>query len=66
MSKRIKDLTGIRFGKLVVICRDESKTDKWHSTFWKCKCDCGNVVVARGNNLQQGFKMSCGCIKEND
>lgn len=66
MSKRIKDLTGMRFGKLTVMCLDENKTDKWHSTFWKCKCDCGNTVTARGNNLRQGFKKSCGCIKEND
>lgn len=66
MSKRIKDLTGMRFGKLLVIGIEESKTDKWHSTFWKCKCECGKIVIARGNNLRQGYKNSCGCIKEND
>lgn len=66
MSKKIKDLTGMKFGKLLVIGLDESKSDKWNSTFWKCQCDCGKTVVARGRNLIQGYKKSCGCLKQND
>lgn len=57
--------TGMRVGKLIVICLDESKTDKWHSAFWKCKCDCGNIVVARGNNIMyeySGIMMPLGMI----
>ena len=57
ISKNRKDLTGNRYGKLVVT-----------STYWEnkramcvCTCDCGSEVVVRGGNLQIGKKTSCGC-----
>ena len=31
--------------------------------YWKCKCDCGNVVVRSGNSLRAGDTTSCGCKK---
>ena len=37
----IKDLTGQRFGKLVVLSRAEN--DKTKHTRWLCQCDCGNT-----------------------
>lgn len=59
---RIKDLTGRRFGRLVVL--EFSHTDR-HS-YWKCKCDCGNEVIACSDVLQSGLKRSCGCLKIHD
>lgn len=53
-----KDLTGKRFGRLVV---------QWPSGIggcalcWLCLCDCGNLRVARGVNLRAGHTKSCGC-----
>lgn len=38
MSKII-DLSGQKFGKLTVINRVGK--NKWGSTIWLCKCDCG-------------------------
>lgn len=35
---KFKDKTGMRYGKLVVICRDLSRK----RTAWWCRCDCGN------------------------
>ena len=58
MSKLI-DLTGQRFGKLVVIKRAE--TDKSKKTKWLCKCDCGNLKKIDGRNLRKGYTTSCGC-----
>jgi hypothetical protein len=29
---------------------------------WICKCDCGNVVIKRGDNLKGGGTNSCGCL----
>ena len=60
---KLKDLTGQRFGKLVVISRGEDKkfpSGKSHP-MWLCSCDCGNTKVINGNNLKSGKSQSCGC-----
>lgn len=62
---RIKDLTGKRFGRLIVI-KYTGKTDKRHNTLWLCKCDCGNITEANSYRLKNGEIKSCGCLyKEN-
>jgi hypothetical protein len=53
------DLTGKRFGRLVVIKRSESKKKK---TYWECKCDCGKITVTRADGLVGGTTRSCGCL----
>lgn len=62
---RIKDITGQRFGRLVVI-GIEGKTIYPTSTsyFWKCQCDCGNLAVVRGMALKRQSTQSCGCIRK--
>lgn len=55
----IIDLTGQRFGKLVVITRAESK----NGARWLCKCDCGIEKVIQGGHLRSGSTESCGCDK---
>jgi len=59
MSKLI-DMTGQRFGRLVVIERAENKG---HETAWLCRCDCGKKAIVIGRNLRRknGTK-SCGCL----
>lgn len=52
-------LSGRRFGRLVVVCRDSSV--RRHST-WLCQCDCGKEVVVVGNSLLTGNTTSCGCL----
>lgn len=59
MFKKRIDLTGIRFGRLVVLCYAETK--QGHA-YWLCKCDCGQErVIARGS-LRKGLSQSCGCL----
>lgn len=64
MGKKI-DLTGHRFGRLVVI--REAGRDKHGKVLWLCRClgkngdDCGNEVTATTNNLNGGHTKSCGC-----
>lgn len=60
------DLIGQRFGNLTVIERDLSTTDKYHSVYWKCRCDCGNTKIVKTANLRNGSTVSCGCIRKND
>ena len=68
MGKKI-DLTGQRFGRLVVV--SESAERRSSKVMWECKCDCGNVKNVRGKSLRSGNTKSCGCLskeksKDND
>jgi hypothetical protein len=58
-SKRL-DLTGQRFGRLIVV--RFSHVDAHRTTRWRCQCDCGKVTVVDSNSLQQGMTKSCGCL----
>lgn len=58
MSK-LKDLTGLRFGKLLVFCR--SSNDELGKATWECICDCGNKKIIRSSNLVRNLSHSCGC-----
>lgn len=55
------DLTGKRFGRLVVL--ERAGTSKNGHVEWKCKCDCGNQVIVMAPSLKNG-KVSCGCAVE--
>lgn len=57
-----KDITGQRFGRLTVICRDG--TNRNRASTWRCMCDCGNEVIAVGSNLRTGWTQSCGCLRK--
>ena len=53
---RLIDLTGCRFGRLVVLKRGEDKK-------WLCICDCGNEKSTTGELLRTGRTKSCGCLR---
>ena len=58
MSKPIKNLTGLKFGRLTVLNkRIESKKN----ILWLCKCDCGTEKFIRLSHLPNGHSKSCGC-----
>lgn len=59
MGKIDYSIIGKRFGRLVVIRLDY--IDSAHYTHWICKCDCGNSVSIRRNQLTSGDNVSCGC-----
>ena len=65
MSKLI-DLTGKRFGKLIVIKRVEDYvTPKGHHRpQWLCRCDCGAETIVQGQHLRNGSIKSCGCYNK--
>ena len=58
---KIVDLTGERYGKLVVLELDHVEKSK---RYWKCQCECGNTTVVREGNLRHGITKSCGCLKK--
>ena len=62
MSNMI-DLTGKRFGRLVVIGASDNKSNNGRM-LWNCKCDCGNSVqVITGNLTKVSPQKSCGCSR---
>ena len=57
-----KDLTGQRYGRLVVVGYAGTKqSGNQQKTMWLCKCDCGNEKVVSAGELQSGHTTSCGC-----
>lgn len=56
--KRRADITGQRFGRLVVVERVGSRGNQ---SLWLCRCDCSNTTVVAMSNLKSGHTTSCGC-----
>lgn len=65
--KKLRNLEGQRFGKLIVTAEHEirkaSKNANHKGTFWLCQCDCGNQKWIRANSLLGGRVTSCNCGK---
>ena len=65
---RLKNLTGQRFGRLVVVSRasDYVTPKGQRKTRWLCNCDCGKEHITTATNLQTGKTQSCGCWSNED
>jgi hypothetical protein len=61
MSIRI-DLTGQRFGKLIVLYYSRTQKPRGEA-YWQCLCDCGNEIPVTGGHLKTGHTRSCGCLQ---
>ena len=60
-TKLIKDLTGMRFGRLIALENTGQKSNTCY--IWKCQCDCGNITYVTSNSLLSHNTKSCGCQK---
>ena len=58
--KKEFDLTGQKFGRLIVV--REAGSDKRGNRFWWCHCDCGADTKVKAYNLKNGHTKSCGCL----
>lgn len=56
------DRRGQKYGRLTPI--EVAGKNKRGGICWKCKCDCGNVVVVDSNSLGRGSTKSCGCLND--
>lgn len=54
---RYEDIFGQKFGMLTPIAIES----RGKYVFLRCKCDCGNEVVVRGDHMMSGATQSCGC-----
>lgn len=55
------DMTGRIIGRLTVI--EECGRYARRQALWRCRCECGNEVTVRGDNLRSEHTTSCGCYK---
>jgi len=55
---RVEDLTGRRFGRLLVVKRVADSISRW-----QCLCDCGESRTVEGKKLRRGEIKSCGCLR---
>ena len=62
MGTKFVDLTGQRFGRLVVIKKAEHQ--KKGKTRWLCRCDCGRYTEVITHSLKRGATKSCGCLRQ--
>lgn len=59
---KFKDLTNKRFGRLIALNIEGKDPD--NNFTWKCKCDCGNMIITSGHSLRLGRTKSCGCLQK--
>ena len=63
------DLTGQRFGRLVVLGRAGDMislhpgSNAHRYVRWRCRCDCGAFTEVLAMNLRQNQTRSCGCLR---
>ena len=60
LSQRIKDITGMRLGRVNVLRFD--RVDGRGKAPWIIKCECGTVKSMDGGRLTRGEAKSCGCL----
>jgi hypothetical protein len=66
---RVNNLTGKRFGRLLVLGLLVKKVVKYgkSKTAWLCKCSCSSVCVVDSNTqLTSGNTKSCGCFRKDN
>lgn len=56
-----RDLMNVRFGRLIVV--ERRKNPKTGRHVWILRCECGKFCNSTVENLRQGHKTSCGCIR---
>jgi hypothetical protein len=57
----MKDITGQRFGRLVVLGIANRKAGVIQ---WRCRCNCGNEITTKRQLLRRKEVQSCGCLKK--
>lgn len=60
---RILDIVGKRFGNFVVM--EKIKTDDKSHSYYKCKCDCGNIFIKRRDIIIHSKHQACNECKRN-
>ena len=64
--KNIIDLTGQKFGRLIVIRKERPHITNGGASvsMWRCECDCGKIISVSSQALRNGNTKSCGCYRD--
>lgn len=62
-KKKIVDISGQRFGRLIALYATGQRDSKG-SVVWHCRCDCGNETDVTQDALVHGSYRSCGCLRK--
>ena len=59
--QKLVDISGNKYNKLTVLGFDHIGGRR--RSYWKCQCDCGNIVVLRKDEFIYPYShtKSCGC-----
>lgn len=63
-GRKIKDLTGEKFGRLTALYDSGKRLQPSGSVMWICLCECSKIIQIPSNRLVSGRRQSCGCIKK--
>lgn len=58
MGRLLIDMTGERYGRLLVVSRYRCRG----AAMWVVRCDCGTEKIVAGGSLRSGDTQSCGCL----
>ncbi|MGA7872938.1 MAG: hypothetical protein WCA22_18770 [Candidatus Binatus sp.] len=62
MRGKFIDCADKTYGRLTVTGRGAD--DKTGPARWRCRCECGKVVIVPGSRLARGKTQSCGCLRD--
>lgn len=64
-ARSLPDITGQRFGRLLVLGKGTQKPDNRGSyiQLWRMQCDCGRVVEIQRHSVEAKGQISCGCAR---
>lgn len=59
--QELVDISGNKYNRLTVLEFDHIGSRR--RSYWKCQCDCGNIVVLRKDDFVYSYShtKSCGC-----
>ena len=57
---KLINLIGQTFDKLTVL---EKAPSRARHVYWKCQCECGNIVEVSAESLKRNIPHNCGCVK---
>lgn len=60
-ARRLKNMAGIKVGRLLVLQRAGST--RFGQAQWLCQCECGQQTIVSGQCLRIRQTKSCGCLK---
>ena len=55
-----KENIGKKYSRLTILEVDKKGKDY----YYKCQCECGNIIYKKATNILYNFTKSCGCLQK--